>query len=124
MSRDGQAWTEDELRRRAEALSGRAIVVNLRGGHDRRLVDWARRHGLLTLVDRSSVWGSPFIVGRRYTRDQAVDAYAIYLQLHLDLLQRVAGLRGKALGCWCSPARCHADVLAELANRARAARGG
>ncbi|MHB8407806.1 MAG: DUF4326 domain-containing protein [Acidiferrobacterales bacterium] len=25
-------------------------------------------------------------------------------------------LRGKVLGCWCSPQACHGDVLEELAN--------
>ena len=25
-------------------------------------------------------------------------------------------LRGKVLGCWCSPKACHGDVLAEIAN--------
>ena len=32
------------------------------------------------------------------------------------LLDRLGELRGKALGCWCAPERCHGDVLAQLAN--------
>ncbi|MFI6833726.1 DUF4326 domain-containing protein [Kribbella sp. NPDC050241] len=32
------------------------------------------------------------------------------------LLARLAGLRGRRLGCWGTPATCHAHVLAELAD--------
>jgi hypothetical protein len=33
-----------------------------------------------------------------------------------DLLARVSELAGKRIGCWCKPAACHGDVLAELAD--------
>ena len=29
-----------------------------------------------------------------------------------------AELRGKVLGCWCSPRACHGDILLEIANSA------
>lgn len=34
-----------------------------------------------------------------------------------DLLDRIAAgeLKGRALGCWCAPLACHADVLLEYA---------
>jgi hypothetical protein len=25
-------------------------------------------------------------------------------------------LKGKVLGCWCSPKACHGDILAKIAN--------
>jgi hypothetical protein len=37
-----------------------------------------------------------------------------HLPLRADLLGRLGELRGKALGCWCAPELCHADVLAKL----------
>ena len=35
------------------------------------------------------------------------------------LLAKLDQLTAKYLICWCSPARCHADVLLRLANGAR-----
>jgi hypothetical protein len=32
------------------------------------------------------------------------------------LLHDLHELKGKILGCWCSPKSCHGDVLSELAN--------
>lgn len=32
-------------------------------------------------------------------------------------LERVLALRGKRLGCFCKPAPCHGDVIAEFVNR-------
>lgn len=47
--------------------------------------------------------------------------FPIYVTLHdrrLELLQRIPELRGKQLACWCRLGKpCHADVLAELANK-------
>ena len=34
-----------------------------------------------------------------------------YLPYKPSLLSRLPELRGKALGCWCAPEPCHADVL-------------
>jgi hypothetical protein len=33
-----------------------------------------------------------------------------------DRLMRIYQLKGKVLGCYCTPKRCHCDYLAELAN--------
>ncbi len=35
-----------------------------------------------------------------------------------ELKAQVGELKGKALGCWCHPERCHCDYLAKLANDA------
>jgi hypothetical protein len=32
------------------------------------------------------------------------------------LIAALGELRGKVLGCWCKPALCHGDVLAEFAD--------
>jgi DNA modification methylase len=114
---DEKTWSEDERRRRDEALAGRAVVANLKSKGDYRLVCWARREGLLAEVDRASAWGNPFVLGRDGTRDQCCDHYETYLKLKPSLRRRVPEeLRGKVLGCWCHPQRCHAHHLAALAN--------
>ena len=62
-------------------------------------------------------WGNPFLVGQHGTREQVVAMYREWLMKQPHLLARLPELRGKVLGCFCAPLACHADVLAELANR-------
>lgn len=50
-----------------------------------------------------------------------LEPFPIYVTLHerrSELLARLPELQGKQLACWCPLDKpCHADVLAELANR-------
>ena len=87
-------------------------------------------------VDRSTIWGNPFIVsptaraGSRSgatficvpTVEDAVECYREMLTAPGDVGDALRGalpsLSGKNLACWCKPgAPCHADVLLEIANR-------
>jgi len=78
-------------------------------------------------IGRPSEWGNPFkIVYPRRTRERAIREYREwiegdkYLAMNQgppptkDKIREV--LRGKTLGCWCSPLPCHGDVLVEIAN--------
>lgn len=84
-------------------------------------------------VDRSTVWGNPFIPQTRDTPDQpamtteeCIAAYRDYLKIATGIpngggrplaAQAREVLRGKNLACWCKPGQpCHADLLLELAN--------
>lgn len=76
-------------------------------------------------IGRPSKWGNPFthLVGKGTlatfvvgTRDEAVDAYAEWIKTQPHLMAALPELRGKVLGCWCAPQRCHGDVLAAMAN--------
>ena len=79
-------------------------------------------------VGRPTKWGNPFshrsgtlAKHKVATRDEAVDAYEAQLLRWFardpEAKQRLqAELRGKDLVCWCTPARCHADVLLKYAN--------
>lgn len=94
-------------------------------------------------VDRSTKWGNPFhhkqgdevgshemaenasriggvrinLEDRPNTADQAVATYLWWIE-SVQVSLEVSELRGKNLACWCKPgAKCHADVLLELANR-------
>jgi hypothetical protein len=68
-------------------------------------------------VDRSTKWGNPFTNPKRAANQfrewiwgWAPDAIAMRTAARAEL-------RGKNLGCWCAPgAKCHADVLLEIAN--------
>lgn len=69
------------------------------------------------LIDRTTKWGNPFKVGRDGTRLEVIAKYRDYLKTRPDLVAAAkTELVDKVLGCWCKPARCHGDVLAEIAN--------
>jgi len=74
-------------------------------------------------IGRPSEWGNPFShrdgtlakfkVG---SRGEAVEAYRQWIKTQPQLLKKLHTLKGKTLACWCKPAACHGDVLAELAD--------
>ncbi len=68
-------------------------------------------------IGRPSKWGNPFEIGKHGTREQVVHKYREWIRDKPALLAAIPELRNKVLGCWCKPAACHGDVLAELANR-------
>jgi hypothetical protein len=75
-------------------------------------------------VDRSTIYGNPFShkSGTRAkflvaTRAEAIQKFTPnHCKQRRPLKQVFFELRGKVLGCWCSPNPCHAEVLSRLAN--------
>lgn len=67
-------------------------------------------------IGRPSIWGNPFEIGKDGTRDEVVQKYKIWVMEQPELVKRISELRGKVLGCWCAPKKCHGDVLAIMAN--------
>ncbi len=74
-------------------------------------------------IGRPSVFGNPFSHKEgtlaQFTvasRDEAVQKYEEWLLQQPELLEAVKELKGKVLGCWCSPQKCHGDVLSRIAN--------
>lgn len=79
-------------------------------------------------IGRPSKWGNPFTHIKDSTtlakfvvnsRDEAIEKYREYVTNGEGkwLLNHIDELKGKVLGCWCSPKSCHGDVLSELANK-------
>lgn len=68
-----------------------------------------------------SKWGNPF-KSRKQGRKFCCDSYKDYVRsdqtLHngKTLRQSLEELKGKTLGCWCHPKRCHGHMLVELVN--------
>jgi hypothetical protein len=60
---------------------------------------------------------NPFRIGVDGDREQVIAKYRDYLLARTDLLALLPDLQGKRLGCWCNPLPCHADIIAELADR-------
>jgi hypothetical protein len=90
----------------------------------KKLVVHCKKEKFDVYIGRPSPWGNPFShkegtlakfkVG---TRDEAVDQYREWLLSNPELLKKLPELKNKVLACWCSPLRCHGDVLSELANQ-------
>jgi hypothetical protein len=76
----------------------------------------APHYDLYIYIGRPSVWGNLYRVGVDGDRETCIKMYAAWVQTRPDLLARLPELRGKVLGCYCKPAACHGDVLAELAD--------
>jgi Domain of unknown function (DUF4326) len=66
-------------------------------------------------VGRPSKWGNPFVLGRDGSRDDVIAKYRAWIVRQPALMAALHELHGKDL-VWCSPERCHAEVLVELAN--------
>ncbi len=99
-------------------------VINLKNGDDAAI---ARQQRRLVRVGRPSVWSNPFshlpdakhVKFQVKTREEALDRYEEWLQTQPQLIERAKReLRGRVLGCWCKPDRCHAEVLARIVNDA------
>ena len=68
-------------------------------------------------VGRQSIFGNPFIIGIHGNRDEVIDKFEEYLLSNPKLMEEVkTKLKGKVLGCSCSPLRCHGDILFKYAN--------
>jgi hypothetical protein len=67
-------------------------------------------------IGRPSKWGNPFEIGKDGDRKTVIRKYREWLIKQPELLAALPELKGKILGCWCSPKACHGDVLAALAN--------
>lgn len=64
-----------------------------------------------------SPWANPFKVGRDGTREEVIMKYRIHLEKKLKdpvCKEQFEQLRGKNLGCWCKPEKCHGDMILEL----------
>ena len=76
-----------------------------------------RREKYDVYIGRPSKWGNPFIIGKDGSRQDVIAKYRMFIINSPDLYNRIVPeLKGKTLGCFCSPLPCHGDVLAELAN--------
>jgi hypothetical protein len=122
--------TAAERRLAEEVTAGRGVVVNVRkAGPHARLIPWLSASDLLVYVGHSgtrhawpeSDFANPFHREARLDREGVVARYRDWLTGEPELLERIAAgeLRGRALGCWCAPLPCHADVLLEYSNADR-----
>ncbi|KKL75922.1 hypothetical protein LCGC14_2050020 [marine sediment metagenome] len=93
----------------------KTTVVNLRTYKDPNVVR----------ADRTTSFGNPFHIGKDGNREMVVSKHKIWLIMWLKrgeeiiiggysnkwVCQHVKQLRGRKLGCWCVPRRCHVENL-------------
>jgi hypothetical protein len=83
-----------------------------------------RREKYDIYIGRGSKWGNPFThlpLERTKASWQVPEAevllrYEEWLKQQPELMAALPELRGKRLGCYCAPKRCHGDTLARLAD--------
>ena len=66
-------------------------------------------------IGRGSKWGNPFRMNNDSTqeRNRVCEEYEKYFW-KTNLIDDLHELRGKRLGCYCKPLRCHGDFLVWL----------
>lgn len=65
-------------------------------------------------IGRPSKWGNPFAIGKNDNRENVIKRYREWVVTQSHLMNSLHELKGKTLGCWCTPLPCHGDVLVEL----------
>lgn len=65
-------------------------------------------------IGRPNKWGNPFSIGKDGTREEVIIKYEEWIRNNPELLKDLHELKGKTLGCWCSPKACHGDILIKL----------
>ena len=77
-------------------------------------------------IDRSTLFGNPFYLGKDGDRVTVLAKYREYfnkrVQEDADFKRRVLALRGMRLGCHCAPKLCHGGIIAEYIELYYAAR--
>lgn len=71
-------------------------------------------------IGRPGAWGNPFKIGKNGTREEVIELYEFQLRQEIKrkpgLEETILSLAGKRLGCHCSPAPCHGDVIVRIFN--------
>ena len=62
-------------------------------------------------------FGNPFILQKHGTREKVIQKYKKYfydrIEKDPEFKQKIESLKGKRLGCFCKPQKCHGTVILE-----------
>jgi hypothetical protein len=65
-------------------------------------------------------FGNPFTLSPGQARGASLEKYGTYFNDRIkndaEFRNKVHGLKGKTLGCFCKPYPCHGDIIAEYLN--------
>ncbi|RDJ35281.1 MAG: DUF4326 domain-containing protein [Crenarchaeota archaeon] len=90
------------------------MEITLGKNNDEARVVHCKKESYDVYIGRPSKWGNPFVVGRDGNREEVIVQYEKWILTQTHLLNALHELKGKVLGCWCSPKACHGDVLVRL----------
>lgn len=62
----------------------------------------------------ASKWANPFVMKREADREEVLKKFKEYILNIPELLFSLHELDNKVLACYCSPKRCHGNILIEL----------
>ena len=65
---------------------------------------------------KASKWKNPYPIDLLNNREKVLKLFEKYIKRKKNLVYSVGELKGKRLGCWCAPKRCHAELLHRLAG--------
>lgn len=98
-------------------------VVNIaRGAHFDAYCGRASSAPSRDVLGADGTFGNPFILyqdnppSRRAILNRFEGWFRARLVTHPDYREKVFGLKGKALGCFCLPKPCHASIIADFLN--------
>jgi predicted transcriptional regulator len=85
-----------------------------------------KRRGIL--IDRSTILGNPFIIGKDGTREEVIEKYEKYALKRIksrdffyDELKKILRQHKKGvnviLKCHCKPKPCHGDIIKKLVHK-------
>lgn len=77
------------------------------------------RDALISKPGIDGYFGNPFYIGP-LSRGYAIAQFELYFHRRIkddaEYKRRIEELRGKRLGCFCKPQKCHGDVIAAYLN--------
>ena len=115
----------------------KTTVVNVKVAHIRpeydNLKEWMKgkdhvyiaRRGIVFIDDKrfppkESIFHNPFKITGTVDRDESMRLFGKYFRDKIksdpDFKKEVLKLKGKTLGCWCKPLKCHGDIIARYVN--------
>lgn len=102
----------------------KATVINLKDNKYEKLYHEYKKDDDMVYIGRDMGyyglkdigWGNPFKLKAGEPRGATIERYRKYILGNRELLNRLPELAGKKLACWCKPAPCHGDILADLVN--------
>ena len=68
-------------------------------------------------IGRRTIWGNPFYIGGGNTRDNVIRLYEEYMLSNKEIMDNLHTLKGKRLGCHCTPLPCHGDILKKYIDK-------
>lgn len=70
---------------------------------------------------KDGYFGNPFPLKKGEDRGSTLELYRAWFKTRIkedrEFKERVEGLRGKTLGCFCKPNACHGDVIKEYLDK-------